>query len=117
MNDLRKATDNFKLEERSETRKYPKEGSHVAVENLIKDAFKDQSNETFTSVCKDVVTKFHASAKKSYCKHSKNSFVCAIFAKDKFKYDQMYKKFWYYEYNLDDKFTAVFLKVDHDLPF
>ena len=106
--------DKFKVDERSETRDYPKCSSHDVVKDLIKEAFQDQSNETFSDICKAVLTKFQAGAQKSFSKHS---LVCAIFAKEKFKYDQMYKKFWYYEYDLDDKFTAVFLKVDHDLAY
>ena len=113
VNELRNATANFKVEERSETRYNPKWGSHIACRNLITQAFQNENNETFDDICLEVVTKCHAGASKAGWT-GKFTFVCAVFPKGQFNFDEKYKKWWYYEYDLDDKYTAIFLKADHD---
>ena len=44
----------------------------------------------------------------------KFTFVSVILPIDQFSYDEKYKKWWYYEFDLDGKFLLIFMKVDHD---
>jgi hypothetical protein len=60
-----------------------------------------------------VVTKCHAGASKAGWT-GKFTFVSAVFPKGQFNFDEKYKKWWYYEYDLDDKYTSIFIKADHD---
>ena len=40
--------------------------------------------------------------------------MSAILPKGEYNFDEKYKKWWYYEYDLDGKYTCVFIKADHD---
>lgn len=113
VNELRSATANFKVEERSETRYNPKWGSHIAVRNLIVQAFNNENNVTFDDICTEVVAKCQAAAAKAGWT-GKFTFVSAVFLKSEYKFDEKYKKWWYYEFDLDEKYTFIFNKVDHD---
>lgn len=44
----------------------------------------------------------------------KFTFVCAIIPKEEFVFDEKYKKWWFYEFELYEKYNLIFLKVDHD---
>ena len=112
---LRAKTETFSLNSRSKTIYQPKWGCTAAYKKLLIEGFKDENNANFDDVCKSVVAGYHAAATKAGWS-GKLSFLCVIMKSEDYVFDEKYQRtgFYYFEYNLDGRYSAVFMKVDHD---
>lgn len=113
MDELREAAPQCMKTQRCETRYNPKWGSTEGVRKWIREAVGKTENQSFQDLCTEVVEKALAGAKKVNWS-GKITFVAAIIPQDEFQFQDNYTKWWYYEYDLAEKYYFVFLKVDHD---
>ena len=70
-------------------------------------------NQSFDDLCREVAQKGFNGGKQANWT-GKISFVAAIIPVDTFSFNENYTKWWYYEYDLMDKYVFLFLKIDHD---
>ena len=113
MDELREAAPQCTKTERCETRYNPRWGSTEAVRKWIRAAVGKTENQSFDDLCSEVAEKALGQGKQAGWS-GKITFVSAIIPQDKFQFQENYTKWWYYEYNLMDKYYFVFKKVDHD---
>ena len=110
---IRDAGYNFTKTERCEKRYNPKWGHTEACKNWIMNAFDRKENDNFDDICTDVANKAIEGGKKAGWS-GKFTFLCQIVPIEEFEFKDSFKKWWYYEFDLNGKYFFIFMKIDHD---
>lgn len=110
---LRDAGYQFTVTDRCEKRYNPKWCHTNACKNMLINALDRQETTDFDQVCLEIVNKAAEGGRKAGWS-GKFTFIAQIIRQDEFDFQEKYKKWWYYEYDLNQKYFFIFMKVDHD---
>merc|ERR1712151_1295997 len=103
----------FTVTDRCEKRYNPKWCHTNACKNMLMNAIDKPENNTFDDVCKEIVKKAIDGGTKAGWS-GKFTFLGQIIGQDEYQFDAKFKKWWYYEYDMNGKYFFIFMKIDHD---